>query len=199
MEFLINPNVAYLLIVASFLLMLISIVIPGTGMPEIGFMVSLIAATYFAYRLGINTWAIVILILSVVPFLVALRQKTGRIVMLITSILLLTGGSIFLFTGANGFPLVNPVLAVIVSVGSGGFIWLSADRATKVLHQPLTHNLDTLIGKIGQARTNIHAEGSVQVDGEMWSACSEKPIKTKSLVRIIRRDGLILTVEEQAK
>lgn len=199
MDFLINANVAYLLIVAAFLLMLISIILPGSGLPEIGFVVCLIAATVLAYILGINLWAAAILVLSIAPFIVALSQRAWRIPLLILTILLLSGASIFLFTGKNGLPLVNPVLAVVVSIGSGMFVWLSAERAARVSHQPPSHNVDALIGKIGQARTHIHEEGTVYVGSELWSASSEKPIKAKSFVRVVRRDGLTLNVEEQSK
>jgi membrane-bound serine protease (ClpP class) len=197
MDFLINANVAYLLIVAAFLLMLISIIVPGSGLPEIGFVICLTAATLLAYQLGINLWAATIMTLSILPFVVALRFRNWRIPLLGLTILLLIVGSIFLFTGKNGFPLVNPFMAIVVSLGSGLFVWLSAERAARVSHQAPAHNVDALIGKVGQARTHIHTEGTVYVGGELWSASSEKPIKVKSFVRVIRRDGLTLTVEEE--
>jgi membrane-bound ClpP family serine protease len=61
------------------------------------------------------------------------------------------------------------------------------------------HNPDALIGQIGEARTEIHAEGSVQAGGELWSARSEKPIKMGSAVRILGREGFVLVVEKESK
>ena len=199
MEFLLNPNIAYLLIVAAFLLTLIAIMVPGTGAPEAALMECLLAAAFIAWRLGINLWAAIVLALSIIPFFVALRVKRGRIPLLIATFLLLTVGSIFLFTGLNGWPRVNPVLSAIVSLLSGGFIWFSADRAIIAMQRAPVQNPEALIGKIGETRTTIHIEGSVQVDGELWSARSEKPIETRKSVRILRREGLILTVEEVSK
>jgi membrane-bound serine protease (ClpP class) len=198
-DFLLTPDIAYLLMVAALLLTLIAVIVPGTGAPEAALMACLLAAAYIVYRLGVNLWAVIVLALSIVPFFFALRAKRGRILLLVATFLLLTVGSVFLFTGANGLPLVNPLLSVIVSVLSGAFIWFSADRAVIAMQRPPVQNPEALIGKIGEARTAIHLEGSVQVAGELWSARSEKPIETRKSVRIVRREGLILTVEEESK
>ena len=199
MEFLLDPNIAYLLIVAAFLLTLVAIMVPGTGAPEAALMACLLAAAFIAWRLGVNLWAMIVLALSVIPFFVALRAKRGRIPLLIATFLLLTVGSIFLFTGLNGWPRVNPVLSAIVSLVSGGFIWFSADRAMIAMQRAPVQNPDALIGKIGETRTAVYFEGSVQIDGELWSARSEKPIEARKPARIVRREGLILIVEEVSK
>jgi membrane-bound serine protease (ClpP class) len=198
MEFLINPNVAYVLIVLAVLLGLIAIIIPGTGLAEVGLAFCLVLAGYTIYKLGINVWAVVVLLLSIVPFLFALRTKTWRLPLLAATILLLVGGSLFMFTDKNGWPAVDPLLAVIVSVLSGGLIWIGTDRSIDAMKREPVHNPDELIGQIGEARTAIQAEGSVYIAGELWSARSEKPIKAGSAVRILQREGFVLTVEKES-
>jgi membrane-bound ClpP family serine protease len=59
-----------------------------------------------------------------------------------------------------------------------------------------THSLDGLVGQIGEAKTRVDEEGSVQVDGELWSARSEKSIPAGSMIRVIRREGFVLIVEK---
>jgi membrane-bound serine protease (ClpP class) len=196
MEYLLNPNVAYVLIVASVMLALAAGVIPGTGLPEMGLVLCLGLAGYVAYSLGINGWALLAVSLSIIPFIFALRIKNLRIPLLAGSILLLMGGSIFLFVDEKGWPAVNPILAGIVSILSGGFIWIAVERSLAAQSNRLQNDPDALVGKIGEARTEISAEGSVQVDAELWSARSEKPIATGSAVRVIQRDGFILIVEK---
>jgi membrane-bound serine protease (ClpP class) len=199
MDFLLNPNIAYILIVGAFLLTLIAIIIPGTGIPEILLAFFLVLAIYVVYNLGINALAVLVLVFSIIPFLLAIRARAWRIPLLAATFLLLIGGSVFMFTGENGFPLVDPFLVAIVSLISGGLIWIGAERGAAAMHQAPVHNLDALIGQIAEARTAIHEEGSVQINGELWSARSEKPIKAKSPVRILRREGLILIVEEESQ
>ena len=59
-----------------------------------------------------------------------------------------------------------------------------------------SHDMDALIGMVGEARTKIHAEGSVYIGGELWSARSEKSIPAGSSVRVVRREGFSLVVEK---
>ena len=199
MEFLLNPNVAYVLIVAAAMLALAAIVVPGTGVAEIGLVLCLGLAGYAVYSLGINGWALLVVGLSVIPFVFALRVKTLRLPLLALSILMLIGGSVFLFVDEKGWPAVSPLLAGIVSILSGGFVWFAVERVLVAQQAQPINNPDALIGKIGEARTEIGAEGSVQVGGELWSARSEKPITSGSPVRVVQRDGFVLIVENFSK
>lgn len=201
MEFLLDPNVAYALIVATALLALVAIIIPGTGLPEIGLLFCLTLAGYEVYQLGvqgevINAWALAVLILSVIPFVLSIRATKWRWPLLVATILLMVAGSIFLFTKEGGWPTVNPVLAGFISLLNAGLVWFGVNRTVIAMHKQPIHDPDKLIGQTGETRTEVHEEGSVQVAGELWSARSEKPIKTGSAVRVLKRDGFVLVVEK---
>ena len=64
MEFLLDPNIAYLLLVAGTFFVLIAIAIPGTGIPEILAFFSIVLAGYAVYRLSFNWWALALLFLD---------------------------------------------------------------------------------------------------------------------------------------
>jgi membrane-bound ClpP family serine protease len=196
MEFLLNANVAYALLVTGILLGLLALVTPGTGILEIGALFAFVLAGYGAYNLGINSWALVVLALSLVPFLYALRTPRWRMLLLGLTILLVVGGSIFLFVDENGWPTVNPVVATLVSLLYGGFLYFSIDRTIAAMSVRPSHDLEALIGQIGEAKSQIHDSGSVQVAGELWSARSEHTISLGSSVRVIKRDGFVLLVEK---
>jgi membrane-bound serine protease (ClpP class) len=55
--------------------------------------------------------------------------------------------------------------------------------------------LASLIGQEGEARTEIGSEGSVYVNGELWSARSNQLLSAGTRVRVLERQGLVLTVE----
>ncbi len=196
MEILLDPNVAYLLLVSGFMLALLAIVTPGTGLVEMGALSILLLAGYPAYKLGVNAWALVVLLVAAIPFIFAIQKKVYRPVLLGVTIVLVIGGSLFLFTQENGWPAVHPLVAVVVSLVCGGFIWLGVDRTLAVMQERPTHDLSALLNRVGEARTEIHESGSVQVAGELWTARSEQVIPQGSAVRILGRDGFVLIVEK---
>jgi membrane-bound serine protease (ClpP class) len=197
MNFLLDPNLAYLLLLAGTLLGLLALVTPGTGALEAGALFCLVLAGYAVTQLDFNLWALLLLILSIVPFVVAIR-KPKRELYLALSILGLVVGSAYLFPGDGWIPAVNPILAVIASILYAGFLWLVIRKSMQVFLTPPTHDLGLLIGQMGEAKTRIHTEGSVQVGGELWSALSDNPIPAGTLVRVVRRDGFSLIVERQS-
>ncbi|HLE51023.1 MAG TPA: NfeD family protein [Anaerolineales bacterium] len=192
---LLNPNVAYLLLVGGALLAILALLNPGTGLLEVAALILLVLAGWGIYSLPINYWALGLLLLGVLPFLFALR-RSGRMVYLGVSIAALVVGSIFLFQGEGLKPAVNPFLALLVSLLVVGFVWLVAQKTLEADRVRPVHDLKALIDTIGEAKTDIHAEGSAQVAGELWSARSQQPIPVGSKVRVIAREGFILDVEK---
>ena len=194
MDFLLDPNIAYLILLGGILLGLLAAVTPGTGLPEIATAFCFLLVMYTVYNMSVNWWAFAVLILSIVPFIVAVRSR--KKLFLGISILLLMIGSVFLYTRENEFLSVNPMLAFFSSGLLAVFFWVVGVKFLQTLATRPTHDLETLIGQMGEARTVIHNEGSVQVDGELWSARSEKEIAIASHIRVIGREGFILVVEK---
>jgi membrane-bound serine protease (ClpP class) len=194
MDLLLDPNVAYLILLAGVLLVMMAIVTPGTGLLEVGAFFSLVLAGYAVYRLSISWWALLLLVLSIVPFVYAI-QRPKREVYLGLAILLLIVGSVFLFARENGQPAVNPVIALLSSLLVAGFLWIAVRKSMQAAGVRPAHDLEELVGQLGEARTPVHGDGSVQVAGELWSARSTEPIPSGSHIRVVRREGFILVVE----
>jgi len=198
MDFLLEPNIAYLILLGGILLGLMAVVVPGTGVLEIGAFFCLALAGYAVYNLSFNWWAIVILGLSIVPFIYSI-QKPKRELYLGLSILLLVTGSVFLFAVDGWRPAVNPVVAIIASGFMAVFLWFAVQKTMQAAGARPTHDLGALVGLNGEARTNIHEEGSALIAGEMWSARSDTLIHKGSPIRVVRREGFILVVEKITK
>jgi membrane-bound serine protease (ClpP class) len=197
MSFLLDPNVAYLILIGGVLLVMLALASPGTGLLEIGAFFSILLAGYAVYNLSFNWWALLLLALSLVPFVYALR-KPKREAFLALSILLLIVGSVFMFPRPADGRTVNPIVAVAASAFVAGFLWIAVRKSVEAAGIKPSHDLDALVGQVGEARTNVSDEGSVLVSGELWSAKSDKAIAAGSTVRVIRRDGFVLVVEKNS-
>lgn len=195
MELLLNPNVAYVVLVSAFVLTFVAILTPGTGLVEGSALLALAAAGYSIYYLPLNYVALIVLLAGAVPFYIAVR-RSGKPIYLVISIVALVIGSAFIFRGQGFLPAVNPILALIVSPAAAIFIWMITTKGLEAMAKPPMHNLNSLIGQQGQASTKIHHEGTVQIESEQWSARSEELIPAGSQVQIIGRDGFTLVVEK---
>jgi membrane-bound serine protease (ClpP class) len=200
MNFLLDPNIAYLLLVLGAVTLLLAVVTPGTGLLEIGAVFLLLLAGYSIYHLGFNLWAVIVLVLALIPFIYAIR-KPKREWALALSILGVVAGSLYLFPTKGLLPAVNPIVAILVSLLVAGFLWLVTRKAVATFHARPMQDLKSLVGKSGQAKTVVFDKGSVQVASELWSARSEKSIPAGSQIRVVGREGFTLFVEidEQSK
>jgi membrane-bound serine protease (ClpP class) len=197
MDFLLDPNIAYLFLLGGVLLAMMALVTPGSGFFEIGALFCIALAGYAIYHLSINWWALILLGLSIVPFVYAI-QKPKREPFLALSILLLIVGSVFMFPRLEEQPMVNPLVALVGSGFVVGFLWIAVRKYLDAAHARPSHSLDTLVGQIGEAKTKVDEQGSVQVNGELWSARSEGVIPAGSTIRVVRREGFILIVEKSS-
>ena len=199
MDFLTNPNITYLILVFCFLLAVLALLSPGTGVLELSALFLLLIAGWGVYVNSdlLNVWALAILILGVLPFIYALRRSRRSIYLVIAIDAFVVGSSYLFRSPGDPFwvPGVNPILALVVSLLLAGFLWVAAQKILEAEQARPTHDLAALVGETGEAKTDIKSEGSVQVAGELWSARSEKLIPMGAEVRVIGREGFTLLVE----
>jgi membrane-bound serine protease (ClpP class) len=195
MEILVDPNVAYLLLIVGFVLAIMALFAPGTGVLEVSALFVLFLAGWDISQQALNLWALALLVLGVVPFILAVR-KSHNLAFLVVALAAFVIGSAYLFQGATWYqPGVNPVLAIVVSIIASGYLWIATTKVLETDKLKPRHDLAKLIGDVGEARTDIHSEGSIQLGSELWSARSDAPIRAGSKVKVVKRDGFILEVE----
>ena len=200
MEFFINPSIAYLLIFTGVTLLLIMFNDTKYSLPKAGAMAfCLLAGIAEFFILDGNPWAFLIVVLSPLPYFIAIRQERLHNPLFLFTIFMLTIGTAYLFVDENGRPLANLGLAGIVSVFGGLFIWLIIQRAQKAGKPQLIG--DTLVGMTGEVWIAIEpfSIGSVRIEGELWQARSKENLPAGTLVRVIRQDGGTLTVKKVEK
>jgi membrane-bound serine protease (ClpP class) len=190
------PDVLYVLFVLGLWTLALAVVTPGTGVLEILAVGGIGAAILGTAFVPINGWALIPVLLGVAFFVLSLLgRRTWLWLFLAAGAESL--GSAFLFVTGAGAPAVDPVLAVLTSVLTVGFFWLAVGKAVAAQKaRPRVEPLE-VVGRIGEARTEINPAGSAYVAGELWSVRSETPIAVGARVRVVERDGLILTVVPQ--
>lgn len=195
-QLLINPNIVYLLLVAGLLCLALALTTPGSGAPEVGAVVFLTLAVLGLFQLPTNIFGLALIVLSFILFMLDF-QWTSHGALTVGGIVTLVGGSLMLFgvsyeSGRVSFWLIG--LTVIVTVAFFTFI-VSAALATR--HLPPKQNPDSVIGTVGEAKTDILNEGTVQVGNELWSAESDETIPAGTKVTIVQRNGLKLKVKKR--
>jgi membrane-bound serine protease (ClpP class) len=193
-ELVIWANVLYTCLVAGIWLAALGLVSPGSGVIEILALLSLSAVGVGALFLPVNLWALAGLGLGALFFAIALLRRR-QAVWLAASAVIISLSSAFLFGTAQGQPAVHPALAIMLSALTLAFFWFSVRQTLAAHAAPLWVGGEALIGEIGEARTLIDHQGSVQMRGELWSASSTEVIPAGSRVRVVSRSGLMLIVE----
>lgn len=204
MEFLINPDISYVLLILGFLIAILALFAPGTGLLEIAALITLALSAYGIINLPINAWAFAIMVLGLIPFGLALGpmkrpMPNQRTLMVILSILAFLLGAALLYRGEGWLPAVNPLLILLLSSLVIGLAWFATTKTIAAVRTRPSFNLDRLVGMTGQVSSDIRAQGTVYVDGEEWTATSKSFIPAGTPVRVVRRDGLALEVERLQK
>jgi len=200
MEFLISPTVAYLLIFTGVMLLLVMFNDTKYSLPRVGAMAfCFLAGIAEFFILNGNPWAFLIVVLSPLPYFIAMHQERFHSALYIFTIFMLSIGSAYLFVDENGQPLANLGLAGMISVFGGLFVWaLVAHRRTTQTAGKAPLIGETLVGLTGEVWVAIEpsALGSVKIEGDLWPARSKEMIPARTLVRVIRQKGITLTVQK---
>jgi membrane-bound serine protease (ClpP class) len=201
MAFLIQPNIAYLLVLTGVLLLLLTIDESKFTLTKAGMVLCFLAGLYAFISLKGNAWAFLMVALSPLPYFVAIRGRRGHKPLFLLTLIMLALGGVYLFVDGDGRPAVDDGLAGVVSVVYGCFLWIGTERMRNVEGLRPSEDPGSLVGLLGEVRTDIeaHSTGSVFVEGEVWQARSQQPIPAGRTVRVLRQDGFVLTVKEAPK
>ncbi|OJX41185.1 MAG: hypothetical protein BGO78_00075 [Chloroflexi bacterium 44-23] len=193
MNFIIDPNLAYVFLIIGFVVSVLAILTPGTGIIEIAGIFALVVAGFGIISTPNNLWALIL----IVPFLplILLYRSQKKKYYLILAILFLNVGAYTIFRKEEGGFSVSILVGLITFLINAPIIWIIVKRITEALDRPLDFDPIKIVGMVGEARTNIAPEGTAYVDGEEWSVRSVEKIAMGTKVKVIGKDGLTLIVE----
>ncbi len=192
-----DPNIAYILLSLGTLGIMGEIYSPGSFFPGIIGGISLLIAFY---SLGVLDayWGGVLLILLAFAFFVAEILTTTFGLFTAGGITSLVIGSLILFPGAGPVGQVDWWLIAISVICITAFFVFVINRVIRAhRHQP-SSGREELVGKTAVVKIALKPKGVVFIEGERWTAESEKGrVEPEEEVIITKVDGLKLWVTKK--
>jgi membrane-bound serine protease (ClpP class) len=190
-----SPSVAYLLLVVGLALMVFEFYTAGIGLAAVTGAGALAGAFYGFSHLPVHPWAVGLIALSAFGFAVDV-QAGGLAFWTGVGVVGLVVGSLGLFGGS---PLLDvPLwLVVLMVAGQTAFMVSGMTTATRARFSVPTVGRDSMIGEVGEARTDLEPEGVVVVRGAPWRARTGRGrrVEAGGPVRVVAVDQLVLEVE----
>jgi membrane-bound serine protease (ClpP class) len=193
---LINPNVAYLLLVVGVWAVVLAVSSPGTGLPESLAVVSLALAAVGLTQLPVNLAGLGLIGLALILFILEFQlQAHGAL--LLGGAVALGVGSLLLFRVEDGAQAaLSWVTVLAVTLSSTALFAFIITKGLAAQRLPPAQDLTRVLGSQGVAQTDVNGQGTVYVAGELWSASAEAKIPAGSKVVVVGREGLWLKVAQ---
>src|SRR3972149_831975 len=194
---LIDPNIAFLLLVFGVLGLYIDFTHPGFIIPGVAGGICIILAMFALHLLPVNYAAVLLIVLSVVFFILeAVFVSHG---------VLAAGGVAAMVLGAMMLIEAPPIpelrvrmeLALGVAIPFAVLAVLLLRLVLKSRRWQVSTGQEELVGAVGEVREEIGdgAKGLVWVKGELWRATAPRKMAVGEQARVVSLEGLILHVE----
>lgn len=191
-----DPNIAFILLLIGVYGILFEFWSPGAIVPGVIGAISLLLALTALSVLPVSYGALALVFLGI-ALMVAEAFVPGIGILGIGGIAAFVIGAIFLFDPGDADFDLRLAWPVIIGTAATSAL-LSAGVLASVLHvrhrKPVTGS-EEMIVLVGHIVDWDGLTGSVHVHGEVWTAKSEYSLKPGALARVVKRDGLTLTVE----
>ena len=194
-----DPNVAYLLLVLGFLGLFLELSSPGTSIPGVFGVISLILAAIGLSQLPFDWRGALLIVVAFALFFADIFLPSLGLLTL-SGLALLVAGSYVLFDEAQGV-FVNRTLIWAVAAGLVGLFLVIGGFALTVWRRKPATGREGLVGAVGTVRQPLDPDGLVFVSGELWQAtapgdseATAPPIPERVPVTITGVDGLRLLV-----
>jgi membrane-bound serine protease (ClpP class) len=196
-----DPNIVFLFITIGVQAILIEISSPGGWVAGFIGVCCLALASYGLGVLPVNWFGIIFLITAFVLFILDIKAPThGALTAAGVGSLIVGALVLFNSPGIPSFQRVSVPLVIGASIGTGLVFFTILMIAIRAQRTPVRMGLESLPGKTGIARSEIHPTGSVQLGGELWTAeldQGEDAIPAGSHIEVVRMDGLRLVVKKK--
>ena len=199
--FLTDPNIAFLLLAIGVQSVLIEISSPGGWVAGFIGVVCLTLAIYGMGVLPVNWFGMIFLLTAFVLFVLDIKAPThGALTTAGVASFIIGALVLFNSPGVPQFQRVSVPLVVATGFVIGLLFMVMLVYALRALKVPVSAGIESLIGKMGTARTAVEGSGGqVQLGSELWTAESvdtAESIGKGDKVEVVEVKGLRLKVRK---
>ncbi|ABI57331.1 NfeD family protein [Alkalilimnicola ehrlichii MLHE-1] len=188
-----NPNVAYMLMLIGIYGIIFELMNPGSLVPGVLGAICLLLALFAFQALPIS-YAGMALILLGLGFMVAEAFAPSFGILGIGGVIAFILGSIMLFdTDVEGFQVS---LGLIVGFGIASLVIVLgiATMALRAWRRPRKGGRDSIVGARCEAVSDFEHKGKVRIQGELWNAFTDQPVKAGQALVVVDMEGLNVKV-----
>ncbi|OGO39306.1 MAG: hypothetical protein A2W35_17765 [Chloroflexi bacterium RBG_16_57_11] len=198
-----NPTVVFLLLTIGVQSLLIELSSPGGWVAGFIGVVCLALAAYGLGVLPVNWFGIIFLITAFVLFILDIKAPTHG-ALTAAGVISLIVGSLVLFNTPEtpSFQRVPVPLIIGTSIASGALFFAVVMFAVRAQHTPVRMGAESMVGRVGVARSDLRPNGLVQLGGEQWSAelaPDQEVIEKGTRVEVVTVQGLKLIVRKSSE
>jgi membrane-bound serine protease (ClpP class) len=190
---LVNPNIALLLLVGGALLIYLEFNTPGTIVPgALGTLLVLLGI--FGLDLLPIRYTAVALLVGAIVLMVLEAKFGGHGALAIAGIVCLMFGTLTLVAAPIPQMGVSPWVAIAVSAGFGGITVFLVRLAVRARQRKTRLGADALVGSAASAMEPLNPEGHVLVEGEIWRAVANEPVPAGTRLTVVGHNQYLLQV-----
>jgi membrane-bound serine protease (ClpP class) len=191
---LMDPNIAFLLLVIGALSIFAEFQHPGAVIPGVSGAISVLLAL-FALNLQPTRYASLVLLLAAFILFALEAKYAAHGILGIGGIICMVFGGLFLVDGPIPEMRVQLATALAVSIPIGVIAIFLTTIVLRARRSRVTTGQEGMIGEIGVAKTALGPDGKVFVHGELWNATARASIAEGTRIRVAGVNGLHLVVE----
>ena len=195
---LMDPNIAFLVLAVGALALYAEFNHPGAVIPGVIGVIFILLALFALNLLPTRYASLMLIALAFVLFALEAKFMTHG-VLTAGGIAALTLGGLLLVDGPIPELRVKLVVALAVSLPFGLITAFLMSIALRARRNKVTTGEQGMIGERGVARTELAPMGKVFVHGELWDARSAQPVAAGQAVRVVSFRGFELEVEAENK
>jgi membrane-bound serine protease (ClpP class) len=194
LAYLMDPNVAFILLAVGALALYAEFNHPGAVVPGVVGVIFILLAVFALNLLPTRFAAVILILASFILFALEAKFATHGI-LTIGGIVTLTLGGLLLVDAPIPQMRVHLLTALAVSIPLGLITAFLMSIALRARRNKIVTGMQGLVGEIGMAQTPLSPQGKVFVHGELWDAIASADVPSGQTIVVRQVDGLQLRVD----